>query len=198
MSYMKFEAKLTKLHLQDYLDVEYKIGLLWRAYMYVFRNAIEEDAKGLARLRQKVWSENYRGIFHDEMIDNFDFDMHELKFLNQINDPEIEMFIIENDGNQIGYFSFNTTAQESMGMFGLRLISLYILYEYQNKGIGTKIFSHIRKYCSDKNILNFYNTCNMYNFNAIEFYKKMGGIVIFEDSGHENKFENQVYLEYIV
>lgn len=166
--------------------------------MYVIRSAKEKDAKRLSMLRQKVWSENYRGIFQDEMIDNFDFDMHELKFSSQINDPETEVFIIENDGNQIGYFCFSTTTHETMSMFGLRLISLYILSEYQNKGIGTNIFSHIRKYCSENNITNFYNTCNMYNFNAIEFYKKMGGIVIFEDTGHENKFENQIYFEYIV
>lgn len=164
--------------------------------MYIFRTAKEEDAKKLAELRQIVWAENYRGIFHNKMIDEFDFELHENKFINQIRDIETETFIIEKEGNQIGYFSINNPNQESIRGIGLRLSSLYILSEHQQKGIGTIVFSYIKKYCSKKNITFFYNSCNMHNSNAIEFYNKMGGEIVYEDSGHEEKFEDQVYFKY--
>ena len=164
--------------------------------MYGFRHAKEEDAKKLAELRQKVWAENYRGIFHDRMIDEFDFELHENKFITQIKDIKNEIIIIEKGGNQIGYFCISNPNQESLGRIGLRLNSLYILSEYQKKGIGTNVFSYIREYCSKKNITFFYNSCNMHNSKAIEYNKKMGGRIVYEDSGHEEKFEDQIYFEY--
>ena len=40
--------------------------------MIVFRKATPEDAPLLAATRPKVWATTYRGIYSDEMIDNYD------------------------------------------------------------------------------------------------------------------------------
>lgn len=41
---------------------------------YKIRIATKEDIKKLAVLRQKVWDETYRGIYSDDIIDNYDYE----------------------------------------------------------------------------------------------------------------------------
>ena len=42
----------------------------------VFRRTQEEDAAVIAKLRQEIWSTTYRGIYPDDMIDQFDYAWH--------------------------------------------------------------------------------------------------------------------------
>ena len=41
-----------------------------------FRRATVDDVRTLTETRQKVWATTYRGIYPDEMIDQYDFDCH--------------------------------------------------------------------------------------------------------------------------
>lgn len=44
----------------------------------------ESDADLLGQLRQKAWSFTYRGIYPDEMIDQFDYAWHKERDLLRI------------------------------------------------------------------------------------------------------------------
>ncbi len=44
--------------------------------MIYFKRASYEDLPTLAATRKKVWASTYRGIYPDEMIDNFDMQWH--------------------------------------------------------------------------------------------------------------------------
>jgi ribosomal protein S18 acetylase RimI-like enzyme len=166
--------------------------------METFRIAKEIDAKVLAIVRQKSWEATYRGIYSDEVIDNFDYIFHEQKFVNQIRNPEIITYVIEVDGIIIGYFSIGIPFDRSTEDLGLYLYSLYILPAYQQKGIGARVFGFVREYCKNNGIHKFRNACNMHNAKAKIFYTKMGGTITLEDSGHPNKAEDQCYFEYIL
>lgn len=60
---------------------------------YIIRLATNEDIKNLAVLKQKVWSETYRGIYNDEIIDNFDYEKAEESFRNIINNDKISFYV---------------------------------------------------------------------------------------------------------
>lgn len=166
--------------------------------METFRISKKTDAKKLSILRQKVWEETYIGIYPDEMIFSYDFASHENKFLSQIESAETEVYIIEMNEEPIGYFSFGKPSRHKMNKNGLYLNSLYVLSKYQKFGIGSRVFMFLRQYCLDRGIECFYNSCNAYNTSAKNFYIKMSGKIIHEDSGHDEKVEDQIYFEYKV
>ena len=169
-----------------------------RFTMENYRIARVADAKMLAATRQKAWKTTYIGIYSDDKIDNFDYGVHEQKFITQIRNPENNVYVIEIDNEVIGYFSFGTPRHGSYKDFELCLNSLYILKYYQGRGIGSRIFAFVKDYCRNNGINKFFNACNTHNIKAKAFYKEMGGILTFEDSGHTDKAEDQCYFEYIL
>jgi GNAT superfamily N-acetyltransferase len=169
-----------------------------RFTMETYRIATVVDAKMLAIIKQKSWETTYRGIYSDDKIDNFDYDLHEQKFIAQIRSQENNVYVIEIDDEVVGYFSFGSPQHGSYKDFELCLNSLYILKDYQGRGIGSRVFAFVKDYCRNKGINKFFNACNSYNTKAKAFYKEMGGILTFEDSGHTDKAEDQCYFEHIL
>ena len=56
--------------------------------MVEFQLAQVSDAPILAATRQKVWDATYRGIYPDEMIDQYDMALFTAKDRTRISDPE--------------------------------------------------------------------------------------------------------------
>lgn len=155
------------------------------------RKALEKDCKLLSRIKHKVWLTTYRGIYDDSELDDYDYSYHENKFKNKID----ELYVVINNEDIIGYFSFGIPRHEYLD-YEYCINSLYILNEYQGKGIGRYIFEYIDKYCDDNNILKFFVNCNKYNDKALGFYLKMGGVITKLDDKDENKAGHQYYIEY--
>lgn len=53
----------------------------------MFVKAAKEDVPEIIALRHQIWGTTYRGIYPDDMIDNFDWAWHQEKELLRINDP---------------------------------------------------------------------------------------------------------------
>ena len=95
----------------------------------MFVEAGKDDALSIIGLRHKIWSTTYRGIYPDHMIDDFDWAWHEEKELSRINDPAYSVYLIQKDGQNIGYLTIH---QANV----ITLQSLYIVSEYQRQGVG--------------------------------------------------------------
>ena len=155
-----------------------------------FVPAKTSDAATISTLRQRIWDATYRGIYPDAVIDAFDYDWHQKRDLKMISDPSCIVYLIRHDGENIGYFTFR-----DVGAF-VWLHSLYVLREYQHRGIGKQAFSILKEYCKKKGIYRFACDCSPYNENAMRFYQRMGGMVTKTDTGHENKQEDGVIFEF--
>ena len=95
----------------------------------MFVEAAKEDVPEIIALRHQIWGTTYRGIYPDDMIDNFDWAWHQEKELLRINDPAYSVYLLQKDDQNIGYLTISRTD-------GIVLQSLYILSEYQRQGIG--------------------------------------------------------------
>lgn len=152
--------------------------------MAQFILAKETNAPVIAKLRQSIWAMTYRGIYPDEMIDDFDYEWHTTKDLERIHNPEFSVYLIAdktqnaNHPQPIGYL-----ITKKGNPFLLQ--SLYILPQYQRLGIGKQAFSFIKDYCHAHAISSFICHCQPDNQNAISFYHKMGGKVIAEENETE-------------
>ena len=108
----------------------------------MFVEAAKEDVPEIIALRHQIWGTTYRGIYPDDMIDNFDWAWHQEKELLRINDPAYSVYLLQKDDQNIGYLTISRTD-------GIVLQSLYILSEYQRQGIGRAAFDFIRAYCRE-------------------------------------------------
>ena len=162
---------------------------------YLIRLAKEEDCLELSKLKHDVWCETYRGIYSDEKLDNFDFEKNQMKFINTVNNPNVELYVVEDNGKLVGYMDYGTPFRpykEYEQEIGL----LYLLKEYQHKGIGTQLFKLAYDKIKEKGYQEFFICCNKYNINAQNFYKKMGGVIDKTDEDDVDKERPQVYFIY--
>ena len=133
----------------------------------MFVEAAKEDVSEIIALRHQIWGTTYRGIYPDDMIDNFDWAWHQEKELLRINDPAYSVYLLQKDDQNIGYLTISRTD-------GIVLQSLYILSEYQRQGIGRAAFDFIKAYCREHGAKFFTCHCVPENLNARAFYEKMG------------------------
>ena len=150
------------------------------------------DAPAISALRQRIWDTTYRGIYPDAVIDDFNYAWHQQRDLKKISDPSFTAYLIRYGDEDIGYFIFQHAGSE------VWLHSLYVLQEYQHRGIGKQAFLILNDYCREKGIGRFSCACSPHNENAMRFYQRMGGVVIKTDTGHENKQEDGVIFEFNV
>ena len=155
-----------------------------------FVPAKASDAAAISALRRRIWDTTYRGIYPDAAIDDFDYAWHRQRDLQRIADPSFTVCLIRSGAEKIGYLIF----QEADS--GLVLHSLYVLREYQHRGIGKKAFALLRDRCREKGLRGFSCQCNPHNENAMEFYRRMGGTVTKTDIGHENRQEDTVVFRF--
>lgn len=156
-----------------------------------FVPAVESDASAIATLRREVWSTTYRGIYPDEAIDNYDFQSHLEKDRARIADPAFQVYLIKDGETPIGYLNL----QERDGLY---IQALYILQEYQGRGVGKSAFALVRRYCRQHGLSRFTCNCNAHNLPAQGFYTAMGGEIIARNEGHENRRDDQVTFEFFI
>ena len=150
-----------------------------------FRPAEERDAAVIGKLRREIWGTTYRGIYPDEVIDRFDVEGHLRRDLGRIADPAFRVWVIEDGERPIGYLYLERRT-------GVHIQSLYVLREYQGRGIGRAAFALVRDCCRAWGLETFTCNCNAHNAPARGFYEHLGGVLIGADVGHENRQEDQV------
>ena len=160
--------------------------------MVSFIIAKPNEAKELSELRQKVWNTTYRGIYPDDIIDNFDYDFHNKKDHFRITSDDFLVYFITEENEKIGYLIL----EKKRPM--LYVQSLYLLEGFRGKGIGRKAFEIIRGFCRENGYKEFYLGCHPQNEKALGFYERMGGVITERDEGHENNKENSVRIEFEV
>ncbi len=150
-----------------------------------------EEAEALSGLRHRVWQSTYRGIYPDDMIDNFDYTFHNQRNRMLIQSSQFMVYFITDGDDKIGYLILRKRKP-------LHLQSLYLLPEYRGRGIGTMAFELVRSYCRANGLQAFDLDCHPDNKSALAFYAKMGGVIVSRDEGHEKNEENGVTLEFSV
>lgn len=138
-----------------------------------------------------MWAATYRGIYPDRIIDDFDFAWHTQRDLARIKSEQYLVFLIVSAGQRAGYLILQKGEP-------FRLMSLYLLPEFQRQGIGGQAFRLVRDYCRGNGISEFICHCHPDNENALAFYERMGGRIIDRDEGNETRDQDSVVLAFPV
>ncbi len=166
--------------------------------MVEFRIAEQKDASTLAATRKKVWDATYRGIYPDEMIDQYDLPAFAEKDYKRISNPENKVWLAMDGEDCVGYLVVGPCGFGHYKDFDFCLNSLYFLPPYQNMGLGRKAFGMTVAECRRRGLNRFFCSCNSHNHNAMGFYEHMGGVLGAQSLGHENRAEDAVFFEFLL
>ncbi|MGM0754274.1 MAG: N-acetyltransferase family protein [Bacillota bacterium] len=102
-----------------------------------FRKADLKDAPGLAHVHVHSWRTTYEGIVSGEYLQSLSIEEREQKWV-QILSGSHHTYVCEQDNGEIvGFVSFG---KERSGEYEGELYAIYLLEEYQGKGIGKELF----------------------------------------------------------
>ena len=164
--------------------------------MIEIRKASLADASIVTQTRRIVWSETYRGIYPDEMIDQYDYPGRLAKDMELISSESHHYFLFMDGDICAGYMSFGPYNYGTYRDFELCLNHLYFRNGYKGKGLGKRAFDILRSYAQEQGICKFFCGCNYHNLNAQGFYRHMGGIQGEISMGHQNKADEIIFFEF--
>ena len=165
----------------------------------IIRNIKEEDIPEYIRWVNQVWNETYRGIVDDSFLDNME-NTTEYRIKRQKekykNNELNTVYVMLDDDRLIGYTSINHSRDEEKNDSG-DISSLYLLKEYQGKGLGTKLYNYSLNKLILKGYRDYIISCLDKN-ETNEFYKKKGGKLYnykYRKIGDKEYKENFYYFE---
>lgn len=146
----------------------------------LIRRARPNDALSIIHVLHQTWLSTYpneeMGITKEKIEESFQESLSKenvKKFASKIalKIPDEMRLVALVDGKIIGIATLIKNKQNN------ELKTIYVLPEFQGKGVGKMLWEEVRKFCdiSKETIVNVAT----FNLNAIEFYKKLG----FVDTG---------------
>jgi len=164
----------------------------------IIREVKIEDAEGIANVGIKTWQTTYKGIFPVEKLDKMSMEEHTEKWkkyiTSSIEDENIKILVAEDSiSGIVGYVGGGR--YEWTHPFDCEIAGIYVLKDFQGKGIGTKFVKKITKFfCSKdwKNMVIWILKDNPY----CRFYERFGGIPK-EKKMHEQWGNNYELLGYV-
>lgn len=142
-----------------------------------YRKAMMDDCYTIAKLKGVVWNTTYEGIYSDETLTDYDVEKNEKIFRQIVCNPEIEIYVATDDDSIVGFMTCGKPYKPFLH-YEQEIGLLYILKEYQRKGIGSRFFDIARKQVKEAGYEEFIVAVNSKNTNAINFYISMGGKII--------------------
>ena len=114
-----------------------------RTMNVTMRNAHIEDAPTIAGINIASWRSTYRGLIAGATLDTMKPENYLEKWntiLSTLEEKENFCFVAENDEGSIVGYAFCGKNQHGKFHFEAELFAIYLLKEYQGKGIGKKLF----------------------------------------------------------
>lgn len=161
-----------------------------------FQKATPTEALTIVKTRHKVWETSYRGIYPDEMIDDYDYRWHVQKECARLMNPQFHCYMVMDGDSCVGYFSYGKVCYGTWKDFEFRLHSFYLQPEYQGRGLGRKIFAQIKEECLRQGYSKLFLDCHPDNHKALGFYRHMGGTIANYDYGTGSREEFGCTVEF--
>ncbi|MBE4909767.1 GNAT family N-acetyltransferase [Bacillus luteolus] len=137
------------------------------------RKAILKDAKAIAKVHVDSWRTTYANIFPADFLDDLSYESREQLWLQGI--PDGIVYVAEdNSGEIVGFISGGKERSGKYDGFDGELYAIYILEDYQGKGIGKALVKPLIKDLKEIG-LNAMLVLVLEDNPACSFYEALGG-----------------------
>ena len=159
-----------------------------------YRSATIQDVPQVAKVHVESWQKSFQGIVPQKFLDNMSIEKREKAFRESFHDESYQMLVAENlNGEIIGFADFGKSRHKNLD-FESELYAIYLLPQFQGKGIGRNLFQKCVKILKTKNsksmCLQALSVSPYRNF-----YKNLGGKIV-SKSKHklaDEEFETILY-----
>jgi len=162
---------------------------------FQIQEATLKHVQGLANVHVKTWQQAYKGIIDQAHLDALDLKQREERWINilQIPNRKSQVYVLLNNQNQVvGFYSIGESREKEHN-YTHELWGLYILPEYQGRGLGRFVFEDVKQ---KLHALNAQSLCVIVlkEGPAVGYYKKMGAQIIQENQTEIGGKQYTVYL----
>ncbi|MHA1398951.1 MAG: GNAT family N-acetyltransferase [Candidatus Heimdallarchaeaceae archaeon] len=143
------------------------------------RTANQNDGKDIAKVKIASWRTTYTNILPSEILDNLSLENQAkiwTKIVKECNEnKERKLLVAENEDGEIIGFAVGGKPIEQGFNYDSEIGAIYLLKEYQKKGIGSALVKELVEWFKTKDYNNMVIWVLKEN-SACEFYQKIGGI----------------------
>lgn len=136
------------------------------------RKATLNDSLGVAKVQVDSWKTTYKNIVPDKYLNQMTYENRQEKWQDIISKQIV--FVAENNKGEI--VGFSNAGVERTGKYPDykgELYAIYLLKEYQGKGIGKLLFKHVVEILKEKNIFSMVVSVLEENKSKL-FYEHLG------------------------
>lgn len=141
----------------------------------LIRQAVPEDAKSIAKVHIDTWKSTYRGIVPDEYLAGMSYERREAFWEKSLTDGA-KVYVAEEEGNIIGFATGGKIRGEIEDYEG-ELYAIYILKEFQQRGIGKALTHAVVKQLLESGIHSMLVWVLKDNPSR-QFYEALGGVPV--------------------
>lgn len=143
---------------------------------FAVRHAAIDDAAGIARVRAESWRHAYRGIVPDAYLDAIDVDeWAERQRRNMEQQAEqLLSLVAEYQDLVVGWVAAGPNREAPHDYAG-ELYAIYLLPEYQRRGIGSALTTATARWLTDQGMDSMLLWVLEENHPARRFYEALGG-----------------------
>lgn len=140
----------------------------------IVREATVADCPAVARAHVRSWQESFAGIMPQSFLDKMSVEKRARAFESRFPDDSYRMYVAEVSGPGVVGFADCGEPREHVKGYEGELYAMYLLPEFQRKGLGTRLFNLCVRFLIES------GKSSMYLL-ALEispyrtFYEKMGG-----------------------
>jgi len=170
------EVKTNSIGVDTKEDFE-RVRQILKSEKITYRKANVEDALAVAKVHVESWHKSFAGVVPQEFLDNLNVEKREQAFRQRFSEADYKMFVAETSENKVVGFADFGAARESDFGFQAELYAIYLLHEFQGKGIGENLF----RLCQKEMIADGFNSMYLIALEVSpykSFYEKMGGQVV--------------------
>jgi GNAT superfamily N-acetyltransferase len=158
-----------------------------------FREATLADCIAVARVHVQSWRESFAGIVPQTFLDKMSVEKRAKAFEQGFSAPSYKMYVAEvPERGVVGFADFGKP-REAIAAYEGELYAIYLLPEFQRKGIGKRLFHLGVEFLIGSNKGSMYLlTLEVNPYRS--FYEKMGGQIV---GSKQVEIEGHLYNELV-
>lgn len=122
--------------------------------MILIRKAKVSDANSIAKVHVESWKTTYQGVLPDDTLSKLSVENQAKLWRTSLSDPKNQDIVYvaeETDGKIIGFASGGPN-RDHLSKYKGEVSAIYLLLQYQKKGIGSRLMKAIVEELVKKNI----------------------------------------------